>query len=195
MQFSNRTSLQLHLPFSYPEVGMTRDLHPDETEFLDKQYRINHHRVRLGCGEDAYLRAKEAFRKWVMFRLDWVELCWPESPQEPGANIAILGRVKKVWLLNVSRVVYCLDEEGPVTRFGFGAGTLPGHAGCGEERFIIEWDRSEGGVWYEILSFSHESHPIVSASGELHAAQRRFARESGGAMVRFMRQGHILPWA
>jgi uncharacterized protein (UPF0548 family) len=184
------------LPFSYPDVGATRNLHPDETEFLEKQYHINHHRVRLGCGEECYLRAKEAFRKWVMFRLKWVEFCWPEIELEPGANIAILGQVKQVWFLNVSRVVYSLDEEeANISRFGFGAGTLPGHVVRGEERFIIEWDKKEGGVWYELLSFSQESHPIVGLAGELHGAQKRFAQESGGAMIRYMRQGGILPWA
>jgi uncharacterized protein (UPF0548 family) len=186
---------QDHLPFSYPDVGSTRDMHPDKTEFLSKQYRINHHRVRLGCGEEAYIRAKEAFQQWAMFRLEWVQFCWPETPLEPGANIAILGRVKRVWFLNVSRVVYCLDEQGPISRFGFGTGTLPGHVVRGEERFVVEWDQKDGGVWYELLSFSQESHPIINVSGELHAAQRRFARESGGAMIRFMRQGDIMPWA
>ncbi len=186
---------QQHLPISYPDVGYTRDMHPDETEFLSKRYRINHHRVRLGHGEEAYLRAKEAFRQWAMFSLQWVEFCWPETTLEPGNNIAILGQVKQVWFLNVSRLVYCIDEDGPVARFGVGAGTLPGHVVCGEERFIIEWDKHEGGVWYELLSFSHESHPIVSFSGDLHAAQKRFARESGGAMVKFMRSGKIMPWA
>ncbi len=130
-----------------------------------------------------------------MFRLDWIQLCWPETVLASGADVAILGHVKKVWFLNVSRIVYILDEEGPLTRFGFGAGTLPGHAVRGEERFLVEWDREEGGVWYEILSFSKESHPIVGVVGELRAAQRRFARESGGTMIRFMRQGHIQPWA
>jgi uncharacterized protein (UPF0548 family) len=186
---------QYHLPFSYPDVGATRDMHPDETEFLSSPYRINHHRVRLGCGEDAYLRAKEALRKWAMFRLKWVEFCWPDVTLKPGINIAILGQVKQVWFLNVSRIVYCLDEDGPKSRFGFGTGTLPGHVVRGEERFVVEWDRKDGGVWYELLSFSQESHPIVAVSGNLHAAQKRFAQESGGAMVRFMREGKILPWA
>ena len=186
---------QQSLAFSYPEVGSSRDLHPDETEFLNKKYRINHHRVRLGCGEAAYARAKVAFQMWAMFRLDWVQFCWEQSPMEPGVNIAVLGCLKRVWFLNVSRIVYCVDEPGPVARFGFGTGTLPGHAVCGEERFIIEWDQKEGSVWYEMLSFSQESHPIVKISGELHAAQKKFMRESGGAMIRFMREGQILPWA
>jgi uncharacterized protein (UPF0548 family) len=183
------------LPFSYPDVGSTKHLHPDETEFLSNRYRINHHRVRLGYGEEAFLRAKEAFRQWAMFRLKWVEFCSPEATLEPGTSVAILGQVKQVWFLNVSRLVYSIDEDGPITRFGFGAGTLPGHVVCGEERFVLEWDKKEGGVWYELLSFSHESHPIINVGGELHSAQKRFARESGGAMVKFMRQGKILPWA
>ena len=184
------------LPYSYPEIGASRDLHPDTMEFSHLPYRINHHRVRLGCGEDAFLRAREAMENWVMFRLNWIEFCWPETPLQAGANIAILGRVKQVWFFNVSRIVYRIDEEdGHITRFGFGAGTLPGHVVRGEERFMVEWDQKEGGVWYELLSFSQESHPIVTVSGGLHAAQKRFAGESGGAMINFMRQGDIMPWA
>ena len=39
------------------------------------------------------------------------------------------------------------------SRFGFAYGTLPGHGGSGEERFLIERDRDDG-VWYDILAFS-----------------------------------------
>lgn len=186
------------LPFSYPEVGASRDLNPRQPNGLDPAYRINHYRFRLGHGEAAYRRAREAFQHWQMFRLGWVRLCWPDTPLKPGATVAILGHVKKIWFLNISRIIYLIEEEAAereVHRYGFGAGTLPGHAVRGEERFLVEWDRREGGVWYEILSFSQESHPIVGVVGELRAAQTRFARESGGTMIRFMRQGRIQPWA
>ena len=44
-----------------------------------------------------------------------------------GAWPALLG----LWWLNACRIVYVVDEAGPVTRFGFAYGTLPGHAGSG----------------------------------------------------------------
>ena len=47
-----------------------------------------------------------------------------------------------LWWLNACRIVYVVDEAGPVTKFGFAYGTLPGHAGTGEERFLVEWDRA-----------------------------------------------------
>ncbi len=43
-------------------------------------------------------------------------------------------------------------------RFGFAYGTLPDHAGSGEELFLIEWDRGEGSVWYDVLAFSRPGH-------------------------------------
>src|SRR5262245_46391050 len=45
-------------------------------------------------------------------------------------------------------------SQRPVNRHGFASGTLPAHAESGEERFIVEWDRADGGVWYDILAFS-----------------------------------------
>jgi uncharacterized protein (UPF0548 family) len=45
-------------------------------------------------------------------------------------------------------------SQRPVKRHGFAYGTLPGHAESGEEWFLVEWDRTDGGVCYDILAFS-----------------------------------------
>ena len=78
-----------------------------------------------------------------------------------------------------------MDEEGPVTRFGFANGTLPGHAGVGEERFLVEWDRATGEVWYDILAFSRPQR-FLARSGYRYMrwVQKRFGRESAAAMRR-----------
>ena len=60
--------------------------------------------------------------------------------------------------MNAGRVVYLVDEDGPVPRFGFAYGTLPGHAESGEERFLVEWDRIES---HQAFNKS-EAHPEVS---------------------------------
>src|ERR687894_409824 len=102
-------------------------------------------------------------------------------PEVGGSLACLLG----LWWLNACRIVYVVDEEGPVTRFGFANGTLPGHAGVGEERFLIEWDRASGEVWYDILAFSRP-HVFLSRLGYpyLRRVQGRFGRESTAAMVR-----------
>ena len=46
------------------------------------------------------------------------------------------------------------DVVDKVDKFGFAYGTLPDHAGSGEERFLVEWDQDEGSVWYDIRVFS-----------------------------------------
>ena len=40
-------------------------------------------------------------------------------------------------------------------------GTLPDHAGSGEERFLVEWDRQDGSVCYDILAFSRPRHLLA----------------------------------
>ncbi len=72
--------------------------------------------------------------------------------------VAILARSVGMWWLNACRIVVVVDEDGPVKRFGFTYGTLPDHAGTGEERFLIEWDRGDDSVWYDILAFSRPRH-------------------------------------
>ena len=57
-------------------------------------------------------------------------------------------------MVNACRVVYVVDEEEPIQRYGFAYGTLPDHAETGEERFLVEWNRASGEVWYDILAFS-----------------------------------------
>ena len=46
------------------------------------------------------------------------------------------------------------EQGAAVQRFGFAYGTLPDHAGSGEEGFLVEWGREEGSVWYDILALS-----------------------------------------
>jgi uncharacterized protein (UPF0548 family) len=47
---------QRSLPFSYPEVDASRDGAPPG-------YPVNHHRGRLGTGQEAFARAIEALRR------------------------------------------------------------------------------------------------------------------------------------
>ncbi|MCP4042748.1 MAG: DUF1990 domain-containing protein, partial [Gammaproteobacteria bacterium] len=172
-------------PFSYQEVGVTRDWNPGNGGAFEDRYRINHRRFRIGTGEAAFERARQAFSRWEMFNLDWVRLCWPESPIEQDATLAILGRVLGMWTLNMVRVVYTLDETGPITRFGFAAGTLPIHVMQGEERFLVEWERESDAVWYEVMSFSKESNPVVRMGmRQIQSVQKRFSKESAEVMSR-----------
>ncbi len=58
-----------------------------------------------------------------------------KAPLEVGTTVGALARHYGFWSLNPARIAYFVEETGAVERFGFGYGTLLGHAECGEERF------------------------------------------------------------
>lgn len=169
---------QGRLDFTYPFVGNTASNPP-------AGFNVDHTRVKLGAGEGIFHAARSALRRWDHFRLDWLE-AWPsETPIKPGEVVAIVARIGVAWCLNACRIVCVIDETGPVERFGFTYGTLPGHVETGEERFLTEWDRSDDRVWYDILAFSRPRHPLARLGYPFsRLMQKRFARQSAAAMLR-----------
>ena len=168
---------QATLDFTYSAVGATAKVPPTG-------YVVDHTRIKLGSGEEVFESAKSALRRWEHFQLGWVEASPTETPIESGEVVAVMGRVFGLWWLNACRIVYVVDEVGPVTRFGFAYGTLPGHVESGEERFLIEWDRSDGGVWYDILAFSRPNYFVTKIGYPLvRCFQKKFARDSAAAML------------
>jgi uncharacterized protein (UPF0548 family) len=169
---------QSNLGFTYAAVGTTATVPP-------AGYTVDHTRVKLGEGEEVFTRATTALRHWDQFRLGWMEAWSPKTTIEPGDLVAIIARNLGVWWLNACRVVYVVDEEGPSWRYGYASGTLPAHAGEGEERFLVEWDLASGEVWYDILAFSRP-HGLLARLGHPHMrrVQKRFGRESVAAMLR-----------
>jgi uncharacterized protein (UPF0548 family) len=164
--------------FSYSATGATGTGPP-------AGYVVDRTRVKLGHGEDVFLSAKAAMERWEQFRLGWVE-AWPEeTPIRPGETVAVLARAAGFWWLNACRIVYVIETNKPVRRFGFAYGTLADHAESGEERFLIEQDPADGSVWYDILAFSRPRHVLARLGYPLmRRLQKRFARESAAAMQR-----------
>ena len=174
---------QRELPFTYKSVGATAGTPP-------AGYAVDRTRIRLGEGEPVFRSAVGALKRWEQFRLGWVE-AWPsDTPIRPGEVVAVMGRAVGVWWLNACRVVYVVDEAGPISKFGFAYGTLPGHVESGEERFLVEWDREENGVWYDILAFSRPNHLLTRLGYPVvRRLQRRFGRDSAAAMLRAVGSG------
>jgi uncharacterized protein (UPF0548 family) len=163
--------------FSYPEAGSSRHAPPPG-------YTLDHHRVRLGRGQEIFREAAAALRRWKMFDLGWLQLLWPNAPIEPGAVVAVLVRWPPFWFLNACRIVYVLEEQAPLRRFGFAYGTLPEHAERGEERFSVEWQPDDS-VWYDILAFSCPNQWISRLGRRsVRRLQLRFALDSMAAMRR-----------
>ena len=107
---------QAVLDFSYSAVGATATTPP-------AGYVVDRTRIKLGEGEAVFRSAIAALRRWKQFNLGWVE-AWPsDTPIQTGAVVAVMGRAVGVWWLNACRVVYVVDETGPVSKFGFASGS------------------------------------------------------------------------
>jgi uncharacterized protein (UPF0548 family) len=132
-----------------------------------------------------YESASAALRRWDHFKLGWVDVWSPETPVEAGEVVAVMGRALGLWWLNCCRIVYVVNETGPIRKFGFAYGTLPGHVESGEERFVIEWNQGDNSVWYDILAFSRPSQVLIRLGSPIvRRMQKRFGRDSAAAVFR-----------
>ena len=167
---------QAKLDFTYDGIGATATQPP-------KGYVVDQTRAKVGHGESVFASAKLALQGWKQFRLGWLEAWSPETPIRQGEVVAVVAHSVGMWWLNACRIVYLIDEDEPLRRFGFAYGTLPDHAGSGEERFLIEMDEA-GDVWYDILAFSRPQH-ILSRLGYpfVRVLQKRFGKDSVEAML------------
>ena len=162
--------------YTYDAVGATAGTPP-------AGYVVDHTRVKLGQGEEVFTKARAALERWEQFRLGWVEAWPPETPIQAGQAVAVIARLFGLWWLNACRIVYLVNEEGPVKRYGFAYGTLPQHAESGEERFTLEWHDADDAVWYDILAFSRPQQLLARLGYPLaRRLQKHFARDSAAAM-------------
>jgi len=170
-------SSQQDLPFSYAQLGATKS----QAGNVHRGYTVDHNRIKLGQGQDTYLRAMSALRSWRQFDLGWVTVVPPGKSLEVETTVAVQAKVFGLWSLNAARIVYVIDEnEAGHTTFGFAYGTLPDHVEDGEERFTVEWHKDEDdSVWYDIYAFSRPKHPLARIGFPItRMLQKRFARDS-----------------
>jgi uncharacterized protein (UPF0548 family) len=173
---------QAKLPLTYLAVGGTAATPP-------AHYDVDHTRIKLGTGESVFRSPRAALQRWTQFRLRWVEVWSPDTPLQLGEVVAVIGRAVGLWWVNSCRIVYVVDEPGPIGKFGFACGTLPGHVESGEERFLIEWDRSENSVWYDILAFSRPNHLLTWLGYPVvRRIQKRFRQDSAASMLNAVRR-------
>lgn len=138
--------------------------------------------------------ATAALQRWEQFHLGWLEARPTETPIQTGQVVAVLARAIGLWWLNACKIVYVVDESGPVSKFGFAYGTLPAHAGTGEERFLVEWDQNTNDVHYDILAFSRMKHVLTRLGYPVvRRTQKQFGRESAAAIFRAVNRESSLP--
>ena len=166
--------------FSYKEVGATKN------QCAPEGFPINRYRKELGNGEQTYKNAVKAIEAWQMYALDWTQLCPSNAPIKIGEVVATLINHLGFWSLNPCRIIYLIDEvNDKFNRYGFGFGTLSAHSEQGEEQFIVEWDKADDSVWYELYAFA-KPNGLLAKIGFLfvHYLQKRFAAESYRAMLK-----------
>jgi uncharacterized protein (UPF0548 family) len=177
-EVSHFISEQEHSCLSNAEVGASAGKVPD-------RYNLDHNRIQLGRGEVAWDRASKAIRAWQMLNLSWVRLYWPTAPIQVGTDVAVLVHHLGFYSLNACRIIYVVNEDGPVKRCGFAYGTLAEHAERGEERFTVEWNRAENEVWYDILAFSRPKKLVAKLGYPVSRfLQDKFATDSQAAMLK-----------
>lgn len=166
--------------YTYGEVGQTRDgLHP-------AGYALDRHTARLGSGDECFARATAAVRSWRMFETPWIRLMNPQTPFQEGETLVVQVAHLGFYSLIPDRVVYTLDEP---ERFGFGYGTLAGHAEQGEERFLVTRSGT-GEVNFELHAFSRPRHPLARlGTPVVRVLQRAAARSYTAAMRRAVAPG------
>ncbi|MCW5848756.1 MAG: DUF1990 domain-containing protein [Anaerolineae bacterium] len=105
-------SRQSRLAFSYPDIEATRTGPPPG-------YVVDHNRLLLGRGQAVFEVAATALQRWEQFQLGWVSVCWPTAPIEPGVTVGVLARLAGLYTLSACRILYVIDEAGPLRKFGF----------------------------------------------------------------------------
>lgn len=133
-------------------------------------------RTRLGQGPAAFAAARHAFSQWAEFDLGWVRVANPKTPITVGLIVAVEVHTFGLWSLNLSRIVEMVDSEH---RFGFLYVTTTHHAEEGEERFLIEFNPEDNGVWYQLEAVSRPRNSLARLAYPVtRSLQHRFARQS-----------------
>ncbi|MEO1258551.1 MAG: DUF1990 domain-containing protein [Bacteroidota bacterium] len=143
--------------------------------------------VQLGHGQAVFRKASEAIRRWKMFPGGWAWIEPGTAPIKTGQNVAMVARVMGIYWVSNCRIVYVLDEEKPVRRFGFAYGTLREHVEKGEELFSVEW-RADDSVWYVLRAFSKPRFWLARLAYPVaRYFQRKFVKESLEKMKKEMK--------
>lgn len=147
------------MEFTYPYVGITRDLEPQPG------YRTLRYRTRLSVGFET---AVDNVMTWRMHRN--VGLRPTADADRAAVGVTMVSRIGPIKA--PCRVVWVVEEP---QRVGFGYGTLPGHPVSGEEAFLVE--RDTDGVWFTVVAISRANSRLTRWAGRLvPLAQWLFAR-------------------
>lgn len=172
-------------PFSYREVGLTRDAalgsEPDGPARVPAGWHRLRSRTRLGAAPGLLAAAEDALFGWRMHRAAWVPVAAGTPRAAPGVLAPIELGPRWARFRAPCRVVWCVAEPD---RVGFAYGTLAGHPESGEESFVLERD-PEGVVTLTVTAISRPAAWYTRAAGPVgRLARRLIARRYGRALRR-----------
>lgn len=152
-------------PFSYPEVGATRDaVLPAGYDTLDRS-------VVVGSGTAAFQRAAAAVFDWRMQRGVGLRVRATGPAGRPGTVVVLTAGLARLGYDIPCRVVWAQtagDERG------FAYGTLPGHPQRGEEAFLVRLEPG-GQVVFRLRIFARLATPLARLGGPVSTAVQRLA--------------------
>ncbi len=176
MGLLRRTRLE-HLaaaPFTYPEVGATRD------GALPAGYDHVERSAVVGHGRDAFDRAAAAVFRWTAQRGAGLRIEANGPASTPGTVVLMTAGLRRLGLDVPCRVVWVVDEPD---RRGFGYGTLPGHPESGEESFVVTLE-PDGDVVYSLRAFSRLAVPLSRLGGPVSRQVQSLALDRYVAAIR-----------
>jgi uncharacterized protein (UPF0548 family) len=141
---------------------------------------LDRYGVELGRGRAVFDRARAALSRIENYPRSFTRIVHRPMKLEPGVQFATVASHMGFYSVHPCRVLYVIDEP---SRFGVGFGALPGHAECGEERFVVTLEDEV--VRYDVQAFSRP-HTLLARLGApvTRAYQRRFQRETVETMRR-----------
>jgi uncharacterized protein (UPF0548 family) len=133
-----------------------------------------YHHIRkssvIGRGRERFEQAAAEGMRWGMLRGAGLRVEATAAEACVGAEVLVhLGPV-----IAPCRVVYIVDEPD---RRGFAYGTLPGHAECGEELFLVRYDPVTEDVYAEVAAFSVHATWWSRLASPLTSAVQRFVTD------------------
>ena len=162
-------------------------------------YKYSSTKVCLGKGKKTFGEASSALLHWKHFDFDWAYTNAP--PVEANAGVVVIAKSLFLWTLNPLKItavdkrnrlswIQNVFSKNATRRTSFTHKTLHGHQISGEEKFSVEWKKSDDSVWYEISTISKPATPIaILAAPLLRFYQQKFVDESVNAMRKLIVPG------
>lgn len=169
--------------FTYKDVGFTKTKNTEPPQ----GFNLDRRRIVLGHGEQVFLKAKECVKNWKMYDVGWMDIHRPLPKIEEGAISVTFLKLCGIWFTAIPcRIIYTINEELPDKhQFGFGFGTIEGHPEKGEERFLVEWNKEDDTVHYEVYAISRSGHFLTKCGYPvMRYLQGCFFRDTQQAMLR-----------